>query len=226
MEREFEVRISRRHRVPALPDPPANPATARNWLIYFGILVGLLLLMTEGGLDHAPSHAPLPQLSEATDVISTLAATPADSLEVVVAWELTLSDPAGRPDSVRVRVMGPQGDTVTSHPAGRPARRYGVPACPRARPDCTRNLVCRGSTPGAAALGRVYPMAVCAPGGDPDGRVTGAICRDPNQCGGKTERASGGSRRERPLCRMAADPSTGVGMAVGKSEGSAGVYRA
>jgi hypothetical protein len=114
MERDIEARISRRHRVPALPDPPANPATARNWLIYFGILVGLLLLMTEGGLDHAPSHAPLPQLSEATDVISTVAATPADSLEVVVAWELTLSDPAGRPDSVRVRVIGQQGDTVTA----------------------------------------------------------------------------------------------------------------
>jgi hypothetical protein len=113
MEPEIEVRISRRHRAPAIPDPPTDPPTVRNWLIYIAVAAGILTLMVEGLLDHAPSHVPLPQLSEATDVTSSLS-TPVDSLEVVVAWELTLSDPAGRPDSVRVRVLAQQGDTITT----------------------------------------------------------------------------------------------------------------
>jgi hypothetical protein len=128
MEPEIEVRISRRHRTPVVPDPSSNPPTVRNWLIYVAIAAGILTLMVQGWLDHAPDHAPLPQLSEATDVTSSLSA-PIDSLEVVVAWELTLSDPQGRPDSVRVRVMPQQGDTITAtQPANQLADTVYLPA--------------------------------------------------------------------------------------------------
>jgi hypothetical protein len=60
--------------------------------------------MFEGYLSHKPHRATLPQLSEATDVQSTI--TPAaESLQVVVAWDLTLSTPEGRPDSILVKVI-------------------------------------------------------------------------------------------------------------------------
>jgi hypothetical protein len=70
--------------------------------------------MFEGYLSHEPGNSPLPLMSEATDVRSTI--TPvADSLEVIVAWDLTLSTPEGQPDSVRVTVIpSPGNDTVIS----------------------------------------------------------------------------------------------------------------
>ena len=56
--------------------------------------------MLDGFLGHWPRHPALPDLSEATDVRSTI--SPAhDSLQVVVGWDLSLSDSAGVPDSVR-----------------------------------------------------------------------------------------------------------------------------
>jgi hypothetical protein len=68
--------------------------------------------MFEGYLSHKPRNSILPQVSEATDVRSTI--TPAaDSLQVVVAWDLTLSTPAGQPDSVRIKVVpAPGRDSV------------------------------------------------------------------------------------------------------------------
>jgi hypothetical protein len=60
--------------------------------------------MLEGFLRHRPQRPVLPTLSQATEVRSAISALD-DSLQVVVSWELTLSDPAGRPDSIRVKVV-------------------------------------------------------------------------------------------------------------------------
>ena len=70
--------------------------------------------MFDGFLSDRPSRTPLPSFSRATEVRSTITET-ADSLQVVVGWDLTLSVPEGLPDSVVVRVI-PEGqmDTVTS----------------------------------------------------------------------------------------------------------------
>jgi hypothetical protein len=71
-------------------------------------------LMFEGFLLDRPSRTPLPKLSQATDVRSTIVQM-ADSLQVVVAWDLTLSERGGLPDSVVVNVIPErQADTITS----------------------------------------------------------------------------------------------------------------
>lgn len=102
---EVIVRSARRHRsrTAPLPQPPAQP-NVRNWLIYAALAVGTAALMIDGFLTDTPSHLPLPSLSEAIEVRSAIAQS-ADSLQVVVSWELTLSGPQGAPDSVRVRVI-------------------------------------------------------------------------------------------------------------------------
>jgi hypothetical protein len=46
----------------------------------------------------------LPTFSQATDVRSSISES-GDSLQVIVSWDLTLSDPAGRPDSIRIKVV-------------------------------------------------------------------------------------------------------------------------
>jgi hypothetical protein len=113
---EVEVRVHsvrRRRSDPPVADAP-RPPNVRNWLIY-AVLVGLVAaLMFEGYLSHKPHNANLPLMSEATDVRSTI--TPAaESLQVVVAWDLTLSTPEGQPDSVRVTVIpSPGRDSVVS----------------------------------------------------------------------------------------------------------------
>jgi hypothetical protein len=72
--------------------------------MYAGITALIAALMLDGYLRHRPLHAPLPKLAYATEVRSALSEVGRDSLQVVVSWDLTLSDPAGRPDSIRVRV--------------------------------------------------------------------------------------------------------------------------
>jgi hypothetical protein len=104
LQPEVHVRSVRRRRIepptPVTP-PPFNP---RNWLIYAGLVVVVLTLMLEGFLWHRPPQLPLPSLSHATEVRSTLSEL-ADSLRVVVSWDLTLSEPEGRPDSIRIQVV-------------------------------------------------------------------------------------------------------------------------
>src|SRR4051812_34007032 len=113
---DVEVRVHsvrRRRSEPPVPDTP-RPPNVRNWLIYAGLVALVAALMFEGYLSHKPGNSPLPLVSEATDVRSTI--TPAaDSLQVVVAWDLTLSTPEGQPDSVRVKVTPSSGsDSIIS----------------------------------------------------------------------------------------------------------------
>lgn len=119
VEPEVIVRSVRRRRSP--PQPPATPQpfNLRSWLIYFALTLGVAELMFERFLFDHPTHVPLPSLSQASDVRSTVSQT-AESLQVVVRWDLTLSEPEGLPDSVVVRVIPePQRNTVI---ATRPAR--------------------------------------------------------------------------------------------------------
>lgn len=114
MEPVVRARSTRRRRSepPALP-APATPPT-RTWLIYIGLISLVAVLMVEGFLSHSAPRATLPDLSQATEVRSAISQL-TDSLQVVVSWDLTLSDSAGRPDSIRVRVLAElQEDTLVS----------------------------------------------------------------------------------------------------------------
>jgi len=107
---EVEVRVHsvrRRRSDPPVPNFP-TPPNQRSWLIYAGLGTVVAALMFEGYLSHKPRDASLPQLSEATEVRSTITAG-AESLQVVVAWDLTLSTPEGQPDSIRIRVIPARG---------------------------------------------------------------------------------------------------------------------
>jgi hypothetical protein len=92
----------RRHEPPKPVVPP--PPNVRNWLIYVGLIILIAVLMIDGFLAHRPQHPTLPSYSETTEVRSSLAEV-SDSLQIVVSWDLTLADSAGRPDSIRVKVL-------------------------------------------------------------------------------------------------------------------------
>ncbi len=112
------VRSVRRRRTP--PPPPATPPTVnlRNWAIYLALTLGAIGLMSEGFLSDRPHRTTLPSLSQATDVRSTISES-AESLQVVVGWDLTLSEPQGLPDSVVVSVVSewPMGISKATRPA-------------------------------------------------------------------------------------------------------------
>jgi len=125
---EVVVRSIRRRRT--LPPPPEAPppVSARTWLIYTALAAGMAGLMFEGHLSDRPGKLPLPSLSQATEVRSAISES-AESLRVVVGWDLSLSDSAGAPDSVRVRVIPEQGDTVVlTQPANQLADTAYLPA--------------------------------------------------------------------------------------------------
>jgi hypothetical protein len=79
----------------------------RNVLIYFGVGILILALMVEGFLRDRPYELPLPALAHTTEVRSALSEV-ADSLRIVVSWDLTLAEPSGRPDSIRIKVVPEQ----------------------------------------------------------------------------------------------------------------------
>jgi hypothetical protein len=102
-EPEVVVRSVRRRRsAPHKPPPPV--INARNLLIYLVLSLLTAALMVEGFLRDRPQHRLLPAHSYPTEVTSGISEQ-ADSLQVVVSWDLTLSEPAGRPDSIRIRVV-------------------------------------------------------------------------------------------------------------------------
>jgi hypothetical protein len=131
MQPEVRVRSVRRRRseTPRPLAPP--PLNARNWLIYAALGVIVLVLMAERYLGHRPHQLHLPTRSQATEVRSTLTEI-ADSLQVVVTWDLTLSDPEGRPDSIRIKVAPQQQRTVMAvQPSSQLADTLYLPVPPR-----------------------------------------------------------------------------------------------
>ena len=111
VEPEVMVRSVRRRR--KQPPPPVTPHqfSPRSWLIYTALAATTTWLMLDGYLTDRPTRQTLPDQSQARDVRSTIAVA-GDSMQVIVAWDLSLSDSAGVPDSVRVRVIPAQGGTV------------------------------------------------------------------------------------------------------------------
>lgn len=107
MEPEVRVRgVRRRRRAPE--QVPSRPApNVRSWAIYTGVGAVLGALMLDGYLSDRPRGVALPSLSQAIDVHSAVSEL-ADSLQVVVSWDLTLSPPSGVPDSIRVKVVREQ----------------------------------------------------------------------------------------------------------------------
>jgi hypothetical protein len=79
----------------------------RSWLIYAAVTALTVALMLDGFLGHRPRSGGLPFLAQATLVRSEISEA-ADSLQVVVFWDLTLAIPAGRADSIRVKVATDQ----------------------------------------------------------------------------------------------------------------------
>jgi hypothetical protein len=109
MEVEVRVhRVRRRRNEPSAPETP-RPPNVRNWLIYAGLTALVAALMFEGYLSHKPPHVALPPRSQATEVRSAISPT-ADSLQIVVSWDLTLSTPEGQPDSIRIKVVPAPGN--------------------------------------------------------------------------------------------------------------------
>ena len=60
--------------------------------------------MFEGFLSDRPPRPPLPALSQATDVRSTITET-GESRQVVVGWDLKLSDTGGLAHYVGIKVI-------------------------------------------------------------------------------------------------------------------------
>lgn len=112
VEPEVIVRSVRRRRTRPPPPPETPPpAAARTWIIYTVLAAGTAGLMFDGYLRDRPPRPPLPSLSQATEVRSAISMSGA-TMQVIVDWDLSLSDSAGVPDSVRVRVIPRPGDTV------------------------------------------------------------------------------------------------------------------
>ncbi len=131
MEPEVTVRSVRRRRTPPPTPPVPPPVNLRNWAIYFALLLAVAGLMFDGFLSDRPARSPLPHLSQAINVRSSIGET-ADSLQVVIGWDFTLSEPGGLPDSVVIRVIPERlGDTITvTRPAEKLADTTYLPVPP------------------------------------------------------------------------------------------------
>ncbi len=102
MKQEVLVGSLRRRRRSRRPVPP-SPPNVRNWVVYVALVLLVGGLMLSGVLVDQPRTLPLPALAQATDVRSTIWEN-SDSMQIEVAWDLTLSGPEGVPDSVRIRI--------------------------------------------------------------------------------------------------------------------------
>src|ERR1700694_70316 len=131
MEPEVRVRsVRRRRKAPEQLQSPTGP-NVRNWAVYTGVGAVLAALMLDGYLSDRPQQVALPSLSQATDVRSAVSEI-ADSLQVVVSWDLTLSPPTGVPDSIRVKVLReqPRDSLVSFQAADQLADTLYLPAPP------------------------------------------------------------------------------------------------
>lgn len=154
VEPEAVVRSIRRRRTQPPETPP--PVNARAWVIYATLTMGTAGLMFDGYLRDNPTKPPLPSLSQATKVRSAVAES-SESLQVVVGWDLSLSDSAGAPDSVRVRVIPDRADAlVLTQPANQLADTAYLPVPPAGQ--AMRGLSCVAAQHGTQTL-----EEVCAP---------------------------------------------------------------
>lgn len=103
--------VRRRRRASPKPEAP-GPPNLRSWVIYAVLSAGVVAMMFNGTLTDRPKTLPLPELSQAIDVRSTIWEI-ADSLQIVVDWDLTLSQPEGMPDAVLVRVIPDSAEALT-----------------------------------------------------------------------------------------------------------------
>jgi hypothetical protein len=113
---EVVVGTVRRRRRSPKPEPP-RPPHIRNLVIYIVLSVGIIALMFNGFLTDRPTTVPLPLLSRTADVRSTIREA-GDSLLIEVAWDLTMSEPQGVPDSIQVRVVQDSTEVLTLIQAG------------------------------------------------------------------------------------------------------------
>ncbi|HEX2250505.1 MAG TPA: hypothetical protein VHH32_09140 [Gemmatimonadales bacterium] len=176
LQPEVHVRSVRRRRsdppTPLTP-PPVNP---RNWMIYAGVVMVVLTLMLEGFLSHRPRQV-LPGLSQATEVHSTLSEL-ADSLRVVVSWDLTLSEPEGRPDSIRIRVVQtePQQTVTVFQSSTQVADTVYLPMPPRGQ--TLSGVSCAAAEhPGPAGEESCTPWQYVRPSASPTGTVNEIVIR-------------------------------------------------
>jgi hypothetical protein len=113
--------------------------------------------MMEGFLRDRPQQLPLPALAFATEVRSSISEV-ADSLQVVVSWELTLAEPSGRPDSIRIKVVPEQQQRtiVSVQSSAHLADTLYVPAPPRGQ-------TLSGTSCATAEHFEVMPEESCTP---------------------------------------------------------------
>jgi hypothetical protein len=106
---EPEVRVHGRRRRRSTKKSASSPVPpkVRSWLLYGGVTLVTAALMLDGFLGHRPRSGGLPMLAQAAQVRSEISESN-DSLQVVVFWDLTLAIPAGRADSMRVKVATDQ----------------------------------------------------------------------------------------------------------------------
>jgi hypothetical protein len=177
LQPEVRVRSLRRRRSDSpkpLTPPPPNP---RNWLIYIGLLVIVAALMVEGYLRDRPRDLPLPPLSYATEVRSSITEV-ADSLQVIVSWDLTLSEPGGRPDSIRVRVVpeSQQGQVVAVQPSSQASDTVYVPV--PARGQTLSGVSCTAAEhSGVASKESCTPWQYVRPEATPVGAVSQIVIK-------------------------------------------------
>lgn len=116
MNPEVVVGSVRRRRRSPKPDTP-GPPHVRNLVVYIVLSVLVAALMFNGFLTDRPAAVPLPLLSQTTDVRSTIWEA-GDSLQIEIGWDLTISEPEGVPDSIRVRVVQDSTEILTLIQAG------------------------------------------------------------------------------------------------------------
>jgi hypothetical protein len=168
MKPEVHVRSIRRRRSDPLPPPATPPVNIRSWLIYTGLTTLVAALMVEGLLRHRPPPPALPNLSYATEVQSAISEM-ADSLQIVVSWDLTLSQPTGRPDSIRIRVTPaqPQHAVAAVQPSSQLADTLYLPAPPRG--ETLRGTSCAAADhPGELPTESCTPWQYVRPSATPD----------------------------------------------------------